>query len=144
MKNRSLFIATTVIEVGAGLALMVSPALAVSILAGGSFDTAADTVVGRVAGAVLLALALVSWLARNEDYSSAATGIVSGLLLYNAGAVAVLAYAGIGLRLSGIGLWPAVALHVAMAAWCLAVLASSKRLAKLKKGLAVPAPAKAL
>jgi len=134
MKNRSLFIATTVIEVGAGLALMVSPALAVSILAGGSFDTAADTVVGRVAGAALLALALVSWLARNEDYSSAATGIVSGLLLYNAGAGAVLAYAGIGLRLSGIGLWPAVALHVAMAVWCLAVLASSKRLTELKEG----------
>jgi len=75
----------------------------------------------------LLALALVSWLARNEDYGSAATGIVWGLLLYNAGAGAVLVYAAIGLRLSGIGLWPAVALHVAMAVWCLAVLASSKR-----------------
>jgi len=70
----------------------------------------------------------VSWLARNEDYSGAATGIVWGLLLYNAGAGAALAYAGIGLRLAGIGLWPAVALHLAMAAWCIAVLASSKRL----------------
>jgi hypothetical protein len=130
MKHRPLFIATALIEVGAGLALIVSPALAVSILVGGSFDTATDTVVGRVAGAALLALALVSWLARNEEHGSAATGIVAGLLLYNAGAGAVLAYAGIGLRLSGIGLWPAVALHVAMAVWCLAVLASSKRLGK--------------
>jgi len=125
MKHRPLFIATAVIEVGAGLALIVSPALAVSILIGGSFDTATDTVVGRVAGVALLALALVSWLARNEEHGSAATGIVAGLLLYNAGAV--LAYARIGLRLSGIGLWPAVALHVAMAVWCLALLASSKR-----------------
>jgi hypothetical protein len=129
MKHRPLFIATALIEVGAGLALIVSPAWTVSILIGGSFETAADTVVGRVAGAALLALALASWLARTEDYGSAAIGIVSGLLLYNAGAGAVLAYAGIGLRLSGIGLWPAVALHVAMAVWCLAVLASSKRLA---------------
>jgi len=129
MKKRPLFIATALIEVGAGLALMVSPAWTVTILIGGHFDTAADSVVGRVAGAALLALALVSWSARNEDFSSAATGIVAGLLLYNAGAGAVLAYAGIGLRLLGIGLWPAVALHVAMAVWCLAVFASSKRLA---------------
>jgi hypothetical protein len=134
MKNRPLFIATAVIEVGAGLALIVSPALTVSILIGGPFDTAADTVVGRVVGTALLAWALASWLACNEDYSSAAIGIVSGLLLYNAGAGAVLAYAGIGLRLSGIGLWPAGALHVAMAAWCLAVLASSKRLSQAEKG----------
>ena len=127
MKHRPLFIATALIEVGAGLALIVSPAWTVSILIGGRFDTAADSIVGRVAGAALLALAVVSWLARNEVYGNAATGIVSGLLLYNAGAGAVLAYAGIGLRLSGIGLWPAVALHVAMAVWCLAVLVSSKR-----------------
>jgi hypothetical protein len=127
MNKRPLFIATALIEVGVGLALIVSPAWTASILIGGTFDTAADAVVGRVAGAALLALALVSWLARNEDYSGAATGIVWGLLLYNAGAGAVLAYAGIGLRLSGIGLWSAVALHVAMAVWCLAVLASSKR-----------------
>jgi hypothetical protein len=129
MKKRPLFIATALIEVGAGLALIVSPAWTVPILVGGRFDTAADSVVGRVAGAALLALAFASWQARNEDYSRTATGIVSGLLLYNAGAGAVLAYAGIGLRLSGIGLWPAVALHVAMAVWCLAVSASSKRLA---------------
>jgi len=127
MKHRPLFIATALIEVGAGLALIVSPAWTVSILIGGRFDTAADSIVGRVAGAALLALAVVSWLARNEVYGNATTGIVSGLLLYNAGAGAVLAYAGIGLRLSGIGLWPAVALHVAMAVWCLAVLVSSKR-----------------
>ena len=127
MKHRPLFIATALIEAGAGLALIVSPAWTVSILIGGRFDTAADSIVGRVAGAALLALAVVSWLARNEVYGNAATGIVSGLLLYNAGAGAVLAYAGIGLRLSGIGLWPAVALHVAMAVWCLAVLVSSKR-----------------
>jgi hypothetical protein len=123
MTKRPLFIATALIEVGVGLALIVSPAWTVAILIGGRFDTAADTVVGRVAGAALLALALVSWLARNEDYSGAATGIVWGLLLYNAGAGAVLVYAGIGLRLSGIGLWPAVALHVAMAFWCVAVVA---------------------
>ena len=118
MKTKPLFIATAVIEVGAGLALIASPALAASILIGAP----ADSVVGRVAGAALLALALACWRARQDPNSRAATGIVSAMLLYNVAAGAVLAYAAIGLRLSGIGLWPAVVLHGAIAVWCLACL----------------------
>jgi len=122
MKTKSLFIATTVIEAGAGLALIVSPALAASILIGAPFDTPADSVVGRVAGAALLALALACWRARNDEPSRAASGIVSGMLLYNAVAAMVLTDAGVILHLSGIGLWPAVVLHAAMAVWCLVCL----------------------
>ena len=122
MKTKPLFIATAVIEVGAGLALLVSPALAASILIGAPFDTPADSVVGRVAGAALLALALACWRARDDEHNRAAAGIVSGMLLYNAVAVMVLADAGIVLHLSGIGLWPAVVLHAAMAVWCLVCL----------------------
>lgn len=122
MRTRPLLIATAVIEIGAGLGLMVSPALVASILIGAPFDTAADAVVGRVAGAALLALALACWLARGDGYSSAARGIVSGMLLYNAVVVVVLVYAGIAWRLSGIGLWPTVVLHTAMAVWCFACL----------------------
>lgn len=122
MKTKPLFIATTVIEAGAGLALIVSPALAASILIGVPFDTPADSVVGRVAGAALLALALACWRARTDELSQARSGIVSGMLLYNAVAVLVLADAGIVLHLSGIGLWPAVVLHAAMAVWCLVCL----------------------
>lgn len=122
MKTKPLFIATTVIEAGAGLALIVSPALVASILIGVPFDTPADSVVGRVAGAALLALALACWRARTDELSQARSGIVSGMLLYNAVAVLVLADAGIVLHLSGIGLWPAVVLHAAMAVWCLICL----------------------
>src|SRR6266496_5771187 len=50
MKTKPFFIVTSLIEVGAGLALLVSPALAASILLGTSFDTPADLVVGRVGG----------------------------------------------------------------------------------------------
>lgn len=122
VRTRPLFIATAVFEIGAGLALMVSPALFASILIGARFADAADAVVGRVAGAALLALALACWLARNDGHNSSARGIVSGMLLYNAVVVVVLAYAGIAWGLSGIGLWPVVVLHTTMAVWCFACL----------------------
>ena len=122
MKTKPLLTATAVIEVGAGLALLASPAFAASILIGAPFDTPADSVVGRVAGAALLTLGIACWRARLDVHSQAATGIVSAMLFYNAAVAAVLSYAGTALRLSGIGLWPAVVLHVVMAVWCIACL----------------------
>jgi hypothetical protein len=47
--------------------------------------------------------------------------------VYNLGAVALLAFAGIGLGLHGIALWPAVVLHGVMAAWCITCLRGRKR-----------------
>ena len=123
MRTRLLFIVTAVLEVGIGLALLVSPALAVPILIGEPFETTADSVIGRVGGAALLALGTASWLARNDERARAATGLIVSMLLYNVAAVVVLAYAGVGLRLFGIGLWPAVVLHVVMAVWCVANVA---------------------
>jgi len=49
-------------------------------------------------------------------------GLVIAMLLYNAVVAAVLCYAGLGLRMSGIGLWPTVLLHVVLAGWCLVCL----------------------
>ena len=121
MKTKPLFIATAVFEVGTGLALLVSPALPVSILIG-ALDTPAALTVGRVAGAALLALGVACWLARGDGQTRAGRGVVAAMLLYNAAVVAVLAYAGIGLRLFGVGLWPAVLLHAVMAVWCLSCL----------------------
>jgi hypothetical protein len=89
-----------------------------AILIGAPFETKADSVVGRVAGAALLSLGVASWLARNDEHDRAATGLIVSLLLYNFAAFVVLAYAGLGLRLFGIGLWPAVLLHAVMAVWC--------------------------
>jgi hypothetical protein len=122
MKIKPLFMVTAVIEIGAGAVLLVSPALAASILIGASFDTPADSVVGRVAGAALLALGTACWRARDDGLSSSASGLVWGTLLYNAIAVLVLAEAGVVLHLFGIGLWPAVVLHTVMGAWCLGVV----------------------
>jgi hypothetical protein len=122
MKIKPLFMVTAVVEASTGLALLVSPALVASILIGAPFDTPADSIVGRIAGAALLALGTACWRGRDDGLSSSASGIVSAMLFYNAVTAMVLAEAGIVLHLFGIGLWPAVVVHTLMAIWCLAVL----------------------
>jgi len=119
---RTLLIVTAVIEAATGVALLLSPPLPVSLLLGASLDTPTGLVVGRVAGAALLSLGIACWLARNDEQSRAATGLIAAMLLYNTAVAAVLVYAGIGLRLAGVGTWPAVLLHAALAVWCLACL----------------------
>jgi hypothetical protein len=116
MKN--LLVVTALLETITGVALMVSPAPPVSLLIGAALDTSAGLVVARVAGVALLSLGVACWLARDDGQSGAARGLVGAMLLYNTAAVAVLLYAGLGLKLSAIGLWPAVVLHVALALWC--------------------------
>jgi hypothetical protein len=117
-----LLIVTAAAETATGLALAGVPLLVISLLLGGSLDSPAALVLARMTGAALVSLGVACWLARNDAGSRAARGLVGALLLYNAAAVAVLAYAGAGLRLYGIGLWPTVILHAALAGWCIACL----------------------
>ena len=121
MKTRQLFVATAMIEMAAGLALALSPSLPDFLLLGPPLNTPGG-IVARIAGAALLSLGVACWLARNDEQSAAARGLVVAILLYDTTAVVVLAYAGLGLSLNGLGLWPAVVLHAAMAVWCITCL----------------------
>jgi hypothetical protein len=122
MKTKRLFVVTAVAEAGIGVALILSPQFPVSMLLGTPLDAAGAQSVARVAGAALLSLGLACWLARDVEHSPVAAGLIAAMLTYNTAAVAVLAHAAIILRLFGIGLWPAVLLHAALAAWCFACL----------------------
>jgi hypothetical protein len=124
MKN--LLIVTAMIEIGAGLALMALPSEMAMLLLGSSLDAPAALTVARVAGAALIALGTACWLARCDGVSRAVTGLVAAILVYNLGAVAVLAYGGIGLGLTGVALWPAVVLHAGMAVWCIKLVAGKR------------------
>jgi hypothetical protein len=119
---KKLLVVTAWLETITGVALMVSPAPPVALLLGAALDTPIGLVLARVAGAALLALGVACWLARDDGRSVAARGMVAAMLLYNLAAGTVLLYAGLGLKLSGIGLWPAVLLHLTLAVWCIGCL----------------------
>ncbi len=113
---------TGIIETATGLGLMAVPSVVVRLLLGSPLDTSAAVVLARVAGAALLALGVACWLARDDTQSRAARGLVVAMLMYNIPATAFLAFAGIGLGLHGVVLWPAVVLHAVMAIWCIMTL----------------------
>jgi fatty acid desaturase len=119
---------TAVIEAATGLGLVVMPSVVVRLLLGSPLDNSPATMLGRVAGVALLALAVACWLARDDTHSRAARGLVAAMLLYNVAVAALLAFAGVGLGLRGIALWPAVILHAAMAAWCVPCLLFAPKL----------------
>jgi hypothetical protein len=117
---KHLHAVSALLELGAGAALLALPSATAELLIGSSLAGPAPLTVARVGGGGLLAVGLACWLARNDTQSRAGRGLVLALLVYNVVVVAVLAYASIGLGLHGVLLWPAVVLHLGMAAWCIA------------------------
>jgi len=113
------FVVSAVMEVGAGVALLAAPALAIRLVFGSS-GSEAEVALGRLAGAALLSLGAACWLARHDGVSAASSALVSGMLTYNAAVVALVltgSLGPIGPLLSGAAL-----LHGGMAVWCLLLL----------------------
>jgi hypothetical protein len=117
---KRLLAITAALEAATGIGLLIAPSMVAQVLLGGTLDAPGAVTVARVAGAAMLSLGVACWLARNDGRA-----LVVTMLFYNVAAVAILAHAALGLALSGIGLWPAIGLHTALAGWCAAALRST-------------------
>lgn len=95
------------VEAIAGVMLIVAPALFARLILNSDLNVGGETT-GRVGGFGLLGLALASWPGWGP-FS------IRGLLAYNALAALFLIYLGIRGTLVGPLLWPAAALHFALA-----------------------------
>jgi hypothetical protein len=100
-----------VIEAATGLALMIYPPLVTRLLLGDEVSGAGEAL-GRVAGFALLGLGLACW----PGLETAGVNILAlrALLTYNLLTTLYLAYLGIGGRLVGSLLWPAVVIHAVL------------------------------
>ena len=115
---RNLLTVTALIEAATGVGLISVPATVVRLLLSSEL-LGPGIPLGRLAGVALLTLGIACWLASTDTQSCAARGIVTAMMLYNIGAVLILGAAGLQSQAVGIGLWPAVILHAAMAVWCI-------------------------
>src|SRR5258707_241994 len=120
MKN--LLRLTAVLESATGAAFLLAPAIVVSLLVGSSLESSTEFLVARVAGAALLALGIACWMVPVDDQGRAALALIVPMLTYNAAVAALLIHAHFVLELSGIGLWPAVVVHTALAGWCVSAI----------------------
>ncbi len=130
--TKHLFITTAILEIPTGVGLVVSPSMVASVLLGVPLDTPAGQVIGRIGGVALVALGVACWVARREAWSRSVVGVVLAMLVYNFGAVAILAHAGIGWGLAGIGLWPGVMLHTLLGIWCAVCLQNNRGTGQMK------------
>jgi hypothetical protein len=127
MSRVSFLIVTAVAELGLGLALLVLPAPPLALLLGITTPAADALFMARIAGAAILAIGVMSALARHDPGSLALRGVLSGILVYDVLAALLLIYAGLGVQMNGPALWPAVVLHTVLAVWCLVCLPSAMR-----------------
>ena len=95
-----LLILTAAIEVGTGLALLIVPSLVGQLLLGEELSGIAEAM-ARVAGIALIGLGIACWPGPP----------LAGMLTYSTIVALYLAYLGFAAGLTGILLWPVVALH---------------------------------
>ncbi len=100
---KKVLIFAVVAEVVTGLALLIVPSLVSRLLLGEDLSGGAIPV-ARIAGIALIALGLACWPGPP----------LAGMATYNAAVTLYLAYLGFAGDMTGIFLWPAVALHLVL------------------------------
>ena len=98
---KKVLIFAAVAEVATGLALLLVPSLVGLLLLGQEFSRV-TVPVARVTGIALVALGISCWPGPP----------LLGMLIYSAAVTLYLAYLGFAEGLTGVLLWPAVALHL--------------------------------
>jgi hypothetical protein len=121
LSTKSLLIVSALLELGAGAALLVVPSLTAELLLGEGLTSPQGPVVARVAGAALASIGAACWFGRNGERRAHSVQ-VAGMLIYNVAVATVLLQGRFASGLEGIGLWPAIFLHTALAVWCAANL----------------------
>lgn len=116
---KALLTTTAILEGATGLVLIVAPSFLVSVLFGVAIRDPAAILLGRLAGVLLITIAVACWLSRNDARPSV---MVKAMVVYNIAATSLLARAGFADRLTGPGLWPVVLLHAGLTVWCISAL----------------------
>ena len=81
-KMKLLLTITALLEGVTGLALVILPSLLVSILLGTSLTDPGAILIGRLAGAVLIAIAIVCWLLKSDIQSSLMVKVMLGYNIF--------------------------------------------------------------
>jgi hypothetical protein len=122
MKTKTLLTAIAIAELATGIGLLLAPSSVVELLLGDplSPDPMSPGVaigVARVAGVALIAIGIICWLEKASTRSGSPTALLIGMLTYNGAVAAVLIHSFVVYGTNGIGLWPAVILHLVFALW---------------------------
>ena len=114
---KTLLITKAIVESIAGFAFAVLPSSCIYLVLGQSLDEPEAVVGVRMFGVAIFAIGLACWLARTDSGRPAAKGLIVALLFYDLAVITVLLSARFEVGLSGLFLWPVLALHSALAAF---------------------------
>ena len=114
------------LEILAGSAALIAPALVVSMLLGVPVDAIA-LVLARLFGAGVFALGLACLKARHDAGSPAGVAVSIGITAYNILAAVVLLWTAAGLGLGGLLLWVAGIGHATLGALFVSAIVMSRR-----------------
>jgi hypothetical protein len=116
-----LLLATALVEIGTGVALLVAPAWVTKLLLGEGLSSPQSLVLGQITGAALVSIGVACWLASSRE-PGGQRGMVGSLLIYNLAVPVLLIHAAVAYGTRGIALWPAGVLHTTLAIWCVLCL----------------------
>ena len=125
MKTTPLLLATAAIELSTGVTLLLAPSFLAELLLGETLGSTASMLVGRIAGAALIAIGLICLHDGTSNRTGSSAGLLGGLLVYNGTVSLLLAHGAVFAGLHGVLLWPVVLLHTAFLLWCVVPLRDS-------------------